>query len=308
MANPEGRVVMEEAEAQQAAERYAKMEENLQALRQQNEELLRALGEQQDLVAAERLRADRRARAQMQEFANLTAEMLAGRGGPAVQFDGARMNVKVEKPEQYDGDKSRDLDTWLFQVREHLNLSTVPARGHVPYAASLLRGNAACGGGRFVKRIGDLRRGTTSAGSYGHNSDQRTMGAEDATTWRQCGNTRGKVLRILCSASAQHVSRCQISPKQKNWTVLSAHWRKTSDCRLNYAGQQTFTRRRCLPNAPTQLLRTSLATMHAKLCLRSKNGATSTVHLHRRETVEMPVRQEVEGRNQWSLELPVAGR
>ena len=143
MANPEGRVVMEEAEAQQAAERYAKMEENLQALRQQNEELLRALGEQQDLVAAERLRADRRARAQMQEFANLTAEMLAGRGGPAVQFDGARMNVKVEKPEQYDGDKSRDLDTWLFQVREHLNLSTVPARGHVPYAASLLRGNAA---------------------------------------------------------------------------------------------------------------------------------------------------------------------
>ena len=54
-----------------------------------------------------------------------------------------RLNVKVEKPEQYDGDKARDLDTWLFQVREHLELSTVPARGHVPYAASLLRGNAA---------------------------------------------------------------------------------------------------------------------------------------------------------------------
>ena len=54
-----------------------------------------------------------------------------------------RLNVKVEKPEQYDGDKTKDLDTWLFQVREHLELSTVPARGHIPYAASLLRGNAA---------------------------------------------------------------------------------------------------------------------------------------------------------------------
>ena len=33
MANPEGRVVMDKAEAQQAAERYAKMEAELQALR-----------------------------------------------------------------------------------------------------------------------------------------------------------------------------------------------------------------------------------------------------------------------------------
>ena len=99
---------------------------------------MRALGEQQDLVAAERLRVDRCARAQMQEFANLTAELLAGREGPAVQFEGMRMNVKVEKPEQYDGNKARDLDTWLFQVCEHLNLSTVPARGHVPYAASVV--------------------------------------------------------------------------------------------------------------------------------------------------------------------------
>ena len=53
------------------------------------------------------------------------------------------MNVKVEKPEQYDGDKVKDLDTWLFQVREHLELSTVPTRGHVPYAASLLHSNVA---------------------------------------------------------------------------------------------------------------------------------------------------------------------
>ena len=135
--------MMDEAEAQQAAERYVKMEAELQALRRQNEELMRALGEQQELVASERLRGDRRARAQMQEFANLTAELLAGRQGPAVQLDGMRLNIKVEKPKQYDGDKAKDLDTWLFQVREHLDLSTVPARGHVPYAASLLHGNAA---------------------------------------------------------------------------------------------------------------------------------------------------------------------
>ena len=53
------------------------------------------------------------------------------------------MGVKVEKPEADDGDKSRDLDTWLFQVRKHLNLTVIPRRGHVPCAASLLCGNAA---------------------------------------------------------------------------------------------------------------------------------------------------------------------
>ena len=78
MANPEGRVVLDEAKAQQAAERYAKMEVELQALRQQNEELRGAVREQQEQVATEHLRGDRRARAQMQEFANLTAELLAG--------------------------------------------------------------------------------------------------------------------------------------------------------------------------------------------------------------------------------------
>ena len=53
------------------------------------------------------------------------------------------MGVKVEKPKAYDGDKSHDLDTWLFQVREHLNLTVIPERVHIPYVASLLRGNAA---------------------------------------------------------------------------------------------------------------------------------------------------------------------
>ena len=143
MAHPEGSVVLGEEEAQAAAERYAQMEADLQALRQRNEELMRTVQEQQDMVATERLRADRRSRAQTQEFANLTAELLAGRPGTAVQLDGMRIGVKVEKPETYSGEKSRDLDTWLFQVREHLDITTIPARGHVPYAASLLRGNAA---------------------------------------------------------------------------------------------------------------------------------------------------------------------
>ena len=102
-----------------------------------------AIREQQKLVASERLHGDRRSRAQMQEFANLIAELLAGRQGPQVQLDGMRLNVKVEKPKQYDGDKAKDLNTWLFQVRKHLESSTTPSRGHAPYATSLLCGNAA---------------------------------------------------------------------------------------------------------------------------------------------------------------------
>ena len=81
----------------------------------------------------------------MREFANLTAELLAGRRGPEVQMEGMRIGVKVEKPENYDGSKGRNLETWLFQVQEHLQLTVILVRGHVPYAASLLRGNAALG-------------------------------------------------------------------------------------------------------------------------------------------------------------------
>ena len=54
-----------------------------------------------------------------------------------------RFSVKVEKPETYDGDKAKDLNTWLFQVHEHLELSTIPVCAYVAYVASLLRGNAA---------------------------------------------------------------------------------------------------------------------------------------------------------------------
>ena len=66
------------------------------------------------MVATEILWADRCSRAQMQEFTNLTAEFLAGQQGPDVQLEGMRIGVKVEKPETYSGEKTRDLDTWLF--------------------------------------------------------------------------------------------------------------------------------------------------------------------------------------------------
>ena len=104
---------------------------------------MRAVQEQQEMVATERLWADRRSRGQTQEFANLTVKLLAARQGPDVQLEGMHIGIKVEKPETYSGEKTCDLDTWLFQVREHLDITTIPARGHVPYAASLLRGNVA---------------------------------------------------------------------------------------------------------------------------------------------------------------------
>ena len=105
MANPEGRVLIDEADAQQAAERYAQMEAELQALQQRNAEIMRELQEAQNAAATERVRADRRSRAQTQEFATLTAELLAARQGPQVQLQGMRFGIKVEKPVNYDGDK-----------------------------------------------------------------------------------------------------------------------------------------------------------------------------------------------------------
>ena len=58
MANPEGRVLIDKADAQQAAERYAQMEAELQALQQQNAEIMRELQKAQNAAATERVRAD----------------------------------------------------------------------------------------------------------------------------------------------------------------------------------------------------------------------------------------------------------
>ena len=155
MANPAGHVVLGEEEAQQAAERYATMEAELQALRQRNEELTRAVQGQQEVVATERLRAGRRSRVQMQDFANMTVELLAGRRGPEVQWEGMRIGVKVEKPETYSSKKTRDLDTWLFQVREHLDIATIPPVGTSRTRHPFSEGTLRYGGMKFVKETVD---------------------------------------------------------------------------------------------------------------------------------------------------------
>ena len=76
-------------------------------------------------------------------FANLTVELLAKRRGPKVQFEGMHIGVKVEKPKNYNGSKGHDVDTLLFEVQEHLDLTVIPKWGHFLYAASLLHGNVA---------------------------------------------------------------------------------------------------------------------------------------------------------------------
>ena len=135
--------MIDEDVERQAEERYERLEAELQEMRQQNEVLNRELQQQNEVAQTKRQHADHRLCAQMQDFANMTAELLAGRCRPEVQFEGMRFAVKVEKPDNYDGSKHHDVDTWLFQVQEHLNLSNIPQRGHIAYAASLLRGNAA---------------------------------------------------------------------------------------------------------------------------------------------------------------------
>ena len=92
---------------------------------------------------AERLCEDRHAQVQMCEFVNLTTELLVGQRGPKVQLEGMQVGVKVKKTDTYDGTKGCDLDNWLFEVREHLNLTVIPEWGYVQYTALLLHGNAA---------------------------------------------------------------------------------------------------------------------------------------------------------------------
>ena len=78
----------------------------------------------------------------MQDFANLTAEIIAGQRGPEVQMENVRIRVKMERPDSFYGSKDQDVDMWLFQVREHLDITIIPEHGQVPYTASLFRGNA----------------------------------------------------------------------------------------------------------------------------------------------------------------------
>ena len=79
MANPSGHVVLDEEATRAAEECYTALEAELQAMRVHNEELTCGLQEQEAVVVAARLWADRREQAQMRKFANLTVELLAGR-------------------------------------------------------------------------------------------------------------------------------------------------------------------------------------------------------------------------------------
>ena len=77
MANPSGHVVLDEEAAHATEEHYTALEAELQAMHARNEELVHGLWEQEEVVVAGRLRADRTAQAQMCKFANLTAKLLA---------------------------------------------------------------------------------------------------------------------------------------------------------------------------------------------------------------------------------------
>ena len=114
MANPSGHIVLDEEAERAAEEHYTALEVELQAMRVHNKELTCGLQEYEEMVVAEWLQADQRVQAQMCKFANLMAELLAGRQGPEVQMDGTHISVKVEKLENYDCSKGRDVDTWLF--------------------------------------------------------------------------------------------------------------------------------------------------------------------------------------------------
>ena len=126
----------------QLAERVAILEAELQATRQANAELTQSVAEEREKAETAQLRADRRGRAQMQDFAQLTAQLVAARG-PAEQGE-RRFGVKMERPDYFEGGKNQDVDTWVFQVQEHLGLVGIVAEpARVAYAASLFRGNAA---------------------------------------------------------------------------------------------------------------------------------------------------------------------
>ena len=61
MTNPSGHVVLDEEATRAAEECYTALEAEVQAMRQHNEELARGMREQEEVLAAERLRVDRRA-------------------------------------------------------------------------------------------------------------------------------------------------------------------------------------------------------------------------------------------------------
>ena len=94
---------MADEQTRQLVERVAALEAELQATLQANAELTRGLQEQCEIEETAQLRADRRGRAQMQDFANLMAELIAGRRGPEGQMENVRLGVKMERPDYFEG-------------------------------------------------------------------------------------------------------------------------------------------------------------------------------------------------------------
>ena len=78
MANPSGHVVLDEEASLAAKECYAALGAELQALQARNEGLTCGLQAQEELVAAEWLRGDRRAQAQMRGFAKPHGGVVSG--------------------------------------------------------------------------------------------------------------------------------------------------------------------------------------------------------------------------------------
>ena len=50
---------------------------------------------------------------------------------------------KLRNPDTYDGARSMDVKTWIFQLEKYFALARVGAGDQVEYAGSLLRGSAA---------------------------------------------------------------------------------------------------------------------------------------------------------------------
>ena len=92
MAHAEGLpFVLGEEEARQAEEQYNKLLEEVNQARQRNQRLEQEMAVLREQANTERIWGDRRSRAQAQDMAQLTAELIAGRGV-------APMGLKVEKP------------------------------------------------------------------------------------------------------------------------------------------------------------------------------------------------------------------
>ena len=165
----------------------------------------------QEQANTERICGGHKSHAQAQDMAQLTAELIAGRGV-------APMGLQVEKAETYDGAKHRDVDTWLFQVPEHMSLMCIPTNSQVGYAASLLRGMRPCSGVNNVKvaivwTLGKLLR-IASEDNSGWIIWLEGQGMISMPSSKMMNN----LLQTSCINFDKSILGSMIYQKQKNWT------------------------------------------------------------------------------------------